>query len=217
MIIAIDESGDAGKKFWRGSSPWLLMAAVVVEDEHQRTVKDAIASFLQAQRFHDELHFAHNPPEIHRAFLEWMHGQPFTFTCLAIRKQPLLRRKPWLFRSRLALYSYALDRLFQAMQPTLDAPVVYMDRNGGRWFTKAISRQLLHRHGSRHKGDRHGIAAIYTVESLDNRLIQLADYVAGVSSHFIQNYSDADLYDQWLRSKGVIVFDGDTAAQHQRA
>ena len=33
MKIAIDESGDSGRKFWSGSSRWFILTAVIVPDD----------------------------------------------------------------------------------------------------------------------------------------------------------------------------------------
>lgn len=208
MIIAIDESGDAGKKFWRGSSQWFVVSAVVIASDHRQAVYDAITTFRHVYRFHDELHFAHNPPSIQNDFLAAMEQQPYQFVSYAMRKPAVLRTKPWIFRSRLALYNYALSRLFATLHGIAEQPVVYIDRNGGRWFSKAITRNLYKQYGMRHKGDRRGIKVIHTVDSVEQPLIQLADYIAGATNHFVQRYSDADLYTQHVQSKGQLIIEG---------
>lgn len=207
MIVAIDESGDAGKKFWRGSSRWFLLAAVMIDGQiaHDQ-VNAAIKDFYAHTKLDEELHFAHNSDYIHHEFLSAMSRQSFTFTCIAINKTKLVRTKPWIFRSRLALYNYAFGQLFTELKPQLVSPTVLIDRNGGRWFTKAINKYLYHNFGKRHKGDVHAIQNIYTEDSDSQPLIQLADYVAGAANHFVQQYSDAELFDQYLHAKGVIVF-----------
>ena len=194
MILAIDESGDAGKKFWKGSSRWFVVAAVIVDgDIAQDQVHRSIKAFYKKTNLQEELHFAHNSDLVHRMFLEAMSSQSFTFACIAVNKTKLLRSKPWVFRTRLALYNYTFGQLFIKLRPQLDNPIVIIDRNGGRWFTKAINKYLYHNFGHRHKGDAHAIQNIYTEESVSQPLIQLADYVAGATNHFVQNYSDANL------------------------
>ncbi len=208
MILAIDESGDAGKKFWRGSSRWFLVAAVVVDgDIAHDQVSRAIQNFYKQHNLQEELHFAHNTDEIHNAFLHTMQSQSFSFVCVAVNKTALLRKKPWLFRSRLSLYNYSFGQLFIRLRPQLDHPIVLIDRNGGRWFTKAINKYLYHNFGNRHKGDQHAIAHIYTEDSVSQPLIQLADYIAGAANHFVQQYTDAHLYSEYLHAKGEIYYE----------
>lgn len=208
MILAIDESGDAGKKFWRGSSRWFLLAAVMVNgDESHARIKKAISDFYVLNKLDEELHFSHNSDEIHHKFLHSMMSQDFSFVCYAINKTKLIRTKPWVFRSRLALYNYAFGNLFTELRPQLNSPTVLIDRNGGRWFTKAVDKFLYHNFGMRHKGDAHAIKTIITDDSEQQPLIQLADYVAGSANHFVHNYSDANLFVEYLHEKGVIVFE----------
>ena len=208
MVIAIDESGDNGKKLWHGSSRWFILgAAIANETDTCGVVCRAVKQFVHDYDMVEELHFSHNTPETHEAFLQYMNGQDYLFACYAIDKRKLLARRPWVLRSKLQLYDYALGALFEKIKMGLDNPTVIIDQNGPPWLTKSVNKYVLNNYGSRHKGDNHAIKDMYADNSATQPLLQLADYIAGASRHYIESYTDAYLYEKYLASKGKIFFD----------
>ncbi len=207
MRIAIDESGDSGRKFWAGSSRWFVLTAVIVPDNLVcGPTCQAVDEFRYSQEGGRELHFAHNSHDQHVRFFQHMQGKDFIFASICIDKKKLLRSKPLVFRSKMNLLRFAFEQLFYNLRPWLDHPVVVVDRSGSRQFNKALSRHLLRLFGSRHKGDLRSIDYIQMVDSNDEPLVQLADYVAGAIHHHVDGRHTSNTFELYLQDKGKIYF-----------
>lgn len=207
MKIAIDESGDNGRKFWRGSSRWFILTAVVVPDDMTcGPTCQAVQKFSAEYNWGKELHFSHNSHEQHAAFLNYMHDKEFVYASLCIDKQRLILKKPFLFRHKMSLLQYAFEELFKELKPWLDNPVVLIDTNGSKGFNRALGRHLLQTFGSKHKGDVHSIKQARSVDSTQEPLVQLADYVAGAVHHHIDGRHKSLTYEQYLKDKGKLIF-----------
>ena len=106
----------------------------------------------------------------------------------------------------MALVHYAFDNLFDQLQPWLDNPTVLVDTNGGRHFNRSLARHLMDLFGSRHKGDVHSISQVVTVDSRQEPLVQLADYIAGAVRHHVDTTYEGTAYELYLADKGKIFF-----------
>lgn len=208
MKIAIDESGDTGRKLWHGSSKWFVLAAAIVPESENGCgpTCQSVAHYQQERMDGFELHFSKNSHQQHLDFLEYMHDKDFIFAAVAIDKRRLLARKPYVLRSKMSLLQYAFDNLFGQLQPWLDNPTVLIDTNGSRHFNRALSRHLLDRFGSRHKGDVHAIKQTVAVDSRQEPLVQLADYIAGAVRHHVDRANASSAYELYLADKGKIFF-----------
>ena len=208
MKIAIDESGDTGRKFWNGSSKWFVLAAAIVPDNIDGCGPTcmSVAHYQQEHMGGFELHFSKNSHQQHLDFLQYMHDKDFVFAAVAIDKKQLLMRKPYVLRSKMSLLRYSFDALFDQLQPWLDNPTVLIDSSGSRHFNKALSRHLLGVFGSLHKGDIHSIKQVLAVDSKQEPLVQLADYVAGAVRHHVDKVNASSAYELYLFDKGKIFF-----------
>lgn len=205
MKIAIDESGDSGRKFWKGSSKWFILAAVIVPDDMVcGPVCVAVDDYRQNTNSGYELHFAHNSHEQHVNFFEYMKSREFIFASICIDKQSLAFRQPQMLRSKMVLYKFAFEKLFTELKPWLDHPTVLIDTNGPTHFNKALSNHLLRIFGSKHKGDINSIEQIRAVDSKTEPLVQLADYVAGAIHHHVDGRHTSNTYEVYLQNKGKI-------------
>lgn len=204
--IAIDESGDSGRKIWKGSSRWFVVAAVIVPDVGMSCGQVCRDVYEYSQRFMggSELHFAHNSHDQHTRFFEYVHDKEFVFAAVALDKLQLLRKKPYVLRTKMSLLRYSLEQLFGNLQPWLDNPVVVADTNGSKQFNRALSRHMQRRFGSRHKGDYKAIADFITVDSKSEPLIQLADYVAGAVRHHVDTSYNSHSFEKYLADKGRV-------------
>ena len=182
-------------------------AAIANESDTCGVICKSVENFVHDYDMIDELHFSHNTQQTHEDFLKYINNQDFLFACYAIDKRKLLASKPWVLRSKLQLYDYALGALFEKIKMGLDSPTVIIDRNGPPWLTKSVNKYVLTHYGSKHKGDTHAIKEMYADDSAHQPLLQLADYIAGASRHYIENYTDAYLYNKYLAKKGKIFFD----------
>jgi hypothetical protein len=208
MKIAIDESGDTGRKLWRGSSRWFVLAAAIVPEALNGCGPTCqhVARYREQYMGDEELHYSKNTHQQHMDFLQYMHDKDFVFASVAIDKRRLLLKKPYLFRTKMTLLHYAFDSLFTELKPWLDNPTVLIDTNGSRHFNRALSRHLLGVFGSHHKGDVHSIKQVMAVDSRSEPLVQLADYVAGAVRHYVDTTNTATAYETYLADKGKIFF-----------
>ena len=139
MKIAIDESGDSGRKFWAGSSKLFILTAVIVPDNMMcGTTCQAVDRYRIERAGGRELHFAHNSHEEHIDFLRYIHDHEFIFVSICIDKPKLYRERPYLLRNKISLLSFTFEQLFIKLQPWLDDPVVLMDTSGSKWLNKAL-------------------------------------------------------------------------------
>ncbi len=208
MKIAIDESGDSGRKFWRGSSRWFILTAVIVSDsEYCGPTCQAVDQYRKINGNGAELHFAHNSHLQHTEFLSYMHDKEFVFASVVIDKKLLFRRKPQLFRSKMIFLQFAFDRLFQELHPWLDNPVVLIDTAGPKHFNRALSRHLMRLFGPKHKGDISSISQAKAVDSRSEPLVQLADYVCGAIHHHVDGaHPTSNTFENLLSDKGKIFY-----------
>ncbi|MFT4532644.1 MAG: hypothetical protein ACI9T8_000675 [Candidatus Saccharimonadales bacterium] len=207
MKIAIDESGDSGRKFWKGSSKWFIVTAVIVPDSKKcGPTCLAVDDYRKTHSAGRELHFTHNSHEQHTRFLQHMHDYEFVYASVCIDKRKLLRKNPRALGSKMALFRFAFDKLFEEITPYLDSPVVLIDTNGPKQFNRSLSRHLIKRFGSGHKNDIHKIEQIRSVDSNKEPLVQLADYVSGTVHHHVDENHHSDTFEQYLSDKGKIVF-----------
>lgn len=154
MLVFVDESGDLGYKFDRGSSAFFTIALVVFTDgETARQCQEAI------RQLHDQLGL---PPcgEFH----------------------------------------FSLENLLEQMT-LLDARVV-LDGSGEREFRKqlrvSLQRQL-------DVEGRKTVRAIRLSRSDSDPLLQLADYVAGVTNRLYTGKGGADEYERYLVPKRGVM------------
>jgi hypothetical protein len=207
MKIAIDESGDGGVQFWRGSSPWFVVAAVIVPDVIRGCglVCSAVDSFRSEAMMGSELHFAHNSHEQHEKFFAHMHGQDYFFIAVAIDKKSFLRRRPHSIVSKKIMLKSALDLLFSELKPYWDNPLILMDGNS-RQFDRMLKLYLLRAFGAPRRSDIRHIQNIIFVDSRTEPLVQFADYVAGAVRHHVDKSYNSRSYERYLVDKGKILF-----------
>jgi hypothetical protein len=135
-----------------------------------------------------------------------MKDKDFVFASICIDKRRLIRTKPYIFRSKMTLLSFTLEQLFMNLKPWLDNPVVLIDRNGSKQFNRALSRHLYRLFGPSHKGDRKSIKNVETVDSINEPLVQLADYVSGAIHHHVDGRHNSKTFEEYLQHKGKLFF-----------
>ena len=207
MKIAIDESGDSGRKFWKGSSKRFIVTAVIVPDNMVcGPTCQAINTYRHEQNGGRELHFSHNSHERHIQFLSYMSDKEFVYASIIIDKRKLIKAKPHVLRSKMSLLQFSFDRLFEELHPWLDDPVVLIDTNGPSRFNRALSRHLMKRFGTHGAKDIHGIKQIRSVDSNKEPLVQLADYVSGAIHHHVDEDHHSKTFEIYVKDKGKLIF-----------
>jgi Protein of unknown function (DUF3800) len=206
MLVAIDESGDTGKRFNRGSSPWFILAAIIVDQDTGLDISKQILEFTISRGL-DEVHYAHDSEQIKHEFLSLAKTWNFNFQVLAIDKKKLLRQKPHALISKSALYNYVLSELHRTTSNSIAHPKILIDSSGNAVFEWSLRRQIGKLWGCVHKGDTYCISGFLSVNSKDQPLVQLADYVAGSARHYVENYTDKYYFADYIADKGVIHYE----------
>ncbi len=185
MLVFIDESGDPGLKVSQGSSRLFVVSLVVFEDDEEAMACDRrIALLRQELKWHDtdEFHFYENSDRIRRAFLEAVASYNFSYYCVVINKDPV-KISPQAFKNIGLFHEYACGLLFEKAKEKLNRATVIIDRTGNLNFKRQLLKYLRQRMNSH---NQELIKELKMQRSSSNNLLQLADYVSGLTNRFIQ-------------------------------
>ncbi len=200
MIAFIDESGDCGFQFERGSSEYFSCVAVLFSDDFLAEACDRAIDELRAElklpvRY--EFHFTHCSDRVRRAFFAKMRAEQFVYHAFVIRKRDLFGDR---FRNKDAFYQFAVGIVCENAQGLLFDAKVVIDRCGDEAF-----RQRLHKGLRERMNADAGLVRIRKIameDSRSNNLIQLADMVCGaVMRGLASGKKDSEYYREVLRGK----------------
>jgi hypothetical protein len=172
MLILIDESGDAGFKVARGSSPYFVVAMVIFRDlQEAEAASAAIAHARDRLKIKTEFKFNKCSHQVRDGFFEAVHPFRFTVRALVVDKARIysqgLRDNKELF------YNYFVKTLLHHDGGALRGARVKIDGSGDRDFKRELERYL------RGQIDGAKVASVRFSESHRDNLIQLADMAAG--------------------------------------
>ncbi len=206
MKIAIDESGDIGRRFWRGSTKWFVLAAAVVQDYNNACgpICSAISDYAKKHNGGAELHFAHNSHQQHQDFFRYISDQDFVFVGVAINKRKLLQIRPQVLATKQTLMRFCTDILFDELRPYLKNPTILIDTSGSEHVNRSIKNHIFELFNK--KQDQRIIQELRYVDSRSEPLVQLADYLAGAIRHHVDPSYSGHSYEKYLRGKGKIIF-----------
>ncbi len=185
MLAFVDESGDPGRKLGLGSSLYFVVAIVTFEDNDEATECDRrIAALRTRLRLpaNYEFHFSHNPETVKEAFLETVTPFPFFYHAFALNKDPSKLTGAG-FGNKESLYKITARFTFENAKPHLHNAIVIIDRCGERRFRDELAAYLRKR--ILDDGGNHLIKQVKIQKSTANNLLQLADYVAGVTNKVV--------------------------------
>ncbi len=193
MIIFIDDSGDAGFKFNKGSSRYFVIAAVIFEDELEaESTALAIKKFKRKLAMPDYREFKFNKSlkDIRCSFLNEVSSFNFNVRCLVIDKTLIYSKN---LREEINLfYSYAIKQLLKNNNDTILNAKIRIDGSGSREFKLSFQTYLR-----KHLNSEQKIVMknCQLVDSKTNVLIQMADMIAGAirRSYHIEK-TDASVY-----------------------
>lgn len=176
MLIYIDDSGDPGFKFDRGSSRYFVMAAVVFLNEaHAKQASRAMDGLRRNLGWHPKHEFKFSKlsksKRIH--FLRTMSQQHFVIRAVLIHKETF--RDNYVVGSKDDFYNFAIKELLEKSEAACYDASLFLDGHGDRIYKKAALRyfkQELETKDCAYKKMRF-------VDSKTDNLIQLADMVAG--------------------------------------
>jgi Protein of unknown function (DUF3800) len=192
MLVFLDESGDAGFKFDRGSSTHFVIALVIFDDplDAEETAL-AIKRLRQQLRKHEKFEFKFNKTDeyLRLQFLEAVRDYKFRVRVMLVDKRKLYSDA--LKGSKDKFYSYFVGQVLAHNHGQITGAKLRVDGSGDREFKKAFTTYLRQKLGA------NVLAHCRFVDSKADNLIQLADMIAG--SVFRANHTvnaDASFYER---------------------
>ena len=98
------------------------------------------------------------------------------------------------------LYKYVCGLVFENAKPYLADATVVIDKSGDREFRNQLAAYLRRR---MKEGGPNPIRKIKMEESSTNNLLQLADYVAGVTNRCVNNRPNAAAHRRLIASREI--------------
>ncbi len=190
MRVFVDESGDTGLKFDRGSSLFFTLAAVVfrTEVEYLRC-EAAIEEFRKKLGWRKDREFKFNKmnAEQREEFLQRVAGQAFTTHVFVLNKKALW---PGALPRKDQMYLRVARWLIQNAMNDLSGATVVFDKCGEREFYTLLRREIILASAERPKA----ISKVIQRESHDEPCLQLADVICGAAARMQSPKQDARSY-----------------------
>jgi len=195
MLIFIDESGDPGFKFSKGSSKFFVMALVAFKEvEQSLKVAKAIDELSGGLRSFTEFKFSKSRPEIRDKFFETISPFQFSIRAIAIRKENLYSRN--LRTDKEKFYSFFVKSMLKFDNGMLQNAKVVIDGSGDRVFKKELAGYL------RRQTRKGAIKTVAFSDSKNDRLIQMADMCVGaIARSYTSEKTDATRWLNMIESK----------------
>lgn len=204
MLAFVDESGDSGRKILQGSSKYFVVSLVTFDDHDEAQECDDRISALRTRLklpANYEFHYSHNSRKVRERFLEEVASSPFFYHTFALNKDPEKLYGPG-FDVKESLYKYTARLTLENAKPYLDNAIVIVDESGNRNFRDELASYLRRRITD--DSGRKLIKKVKIQRSSGNNLLQLADYVAGVSNKYIRGKQEGiEFRQKYLATKEV--------------
>ena len=172
MLILIDESGDAGFKVAKGSTPHFVVAMVIFRDLAQaEATSEAIAYARERLRVKPEFKFNKCSNQVRDGFFDAVQPFKFSVRALVVEKEKVYSES--LRENKERFYNYFVRMLLKHDGGVLKGARVKIDGSGDREFKRELDRYL------RSQSEVGKLASIKFAESHRDNLIQLADMAAG--------------------------------------
>jgi hypothetical protein len=187
MLVFIDESGDRGLKFDRGSSLFFTCVAVVFADNFSADACDRTIDMLRRTLNKPagfEFHFSHCSDAIRTAFLGAIINDTFRYAGFVVDKKRLYGDR---FYRPEQFYEFAVRLVCEQVRPLLNNAKIIIDKSGNREFRLQLAKALK-AHMTDVEGNT-GVKKIAMEGSHSNNLLQLADMVCGAVS---RSYTASD-------------------------
>lgn len=192
MLIFLDESGDPGFKFDKGSSTHFVIALVIFDnpldaEETALAIKRLRERLSLKQQY--EFKFNKTSDSFKHQFFEVMRGKNFRVRAMVVDKRILHSNK--LKGEKESFYSYFVGEVMKQNDGTIQGASLKIDGSGDRAFKQAFQTYL------RKKLQEGTISKFKFVDSKTDSLIQLSDMVAGaIYRHYNPERRDSSYFDR---------------------
>jgi hypothetical protein len=203
MLIFIDDSGDPGFKFEKGSSLYFVIALLIFDDTLEaEKMAVAVKELRRALKIsdHEEFKFNKSNDRIRQAFLKTISQFSFRIRCLVVNKKQIY--SPELKGKKESFYAYFIKEVLKHSNNTILDAKIRIDGSGDREFKKQFLtylRKELNAH------DRNVMRNCKMVDSRTDVLIQSVDMIAGAIRRFhergdvaFRNSIESHIEDEWM-------------------
>jgi len=172
VLVLIDESGDPGFKLAKGSTSHFVVAMVIFQDfEEAERTSAAIETAMEELRVKPEFKFSKCSDAVRDGFFQAVAPFKFIVRAMVVDKAKVYSKN--LREDTERFYNYFVQMLMRHDNDALDGANVKIDGSGDREFKNALAAYLRHQLGDGK------IAKMRFADSRRDRLVQLADMVAG--------------------------------------
>lgn len=183
MFVYLDETGDTGFKFNKGSSRFFVVTILLTTDP--LPLNSAIDEFRRSNHFGDwhEFKFYSSPDSVRERFLRIMLRHEGLIRCLVIDKHLLMQphmRQPDIF------YNYLLKMLLVYNNNRLnDATLILDEREKGKKSKQGLGTYLRR---EINRGGQQKITDIKYHQSHRDNLLQAVDMASGaINAHYAKD------------------------------
>lgn len=146
-------------------------------------------------------HFKENSHRVRLAFLQAVAPYDFTYFGFVLNKDTGKLWGDW-FKVKESLYKSTCNYIFENAKPYLRHATVVLDEAGSKVFRSQLASYLKKRINT---DDQEIIRKVKMQSDKGNNLLQLADYVAGVTNRYQQGKKFSSEYRKFIAHKEVYV------------
>lgn len=198
MLVFIDDSGDPGFKFDKGSSRYFVIACLIFQDELEALkVKVAIKDLRRELKFPDNIEFKFFKSRSITKFAFLKAINKFDFNVRAIVVNKSIIRSNELKNNKNSFYSYIIKMVLQHSNGDILDAKIRIDGSGDRIFRKNFLTYLRKQLNS---GQKRLVRNCKLLDSKSDELIQVADMIAGsIRRSYEGTKSDAQEYKKIIK------------------
>lgn len=177
MLVFIDDSGDAGFKFEKGSSTFFIISCIIFKDELEaEKAAVAIKELRRKLKFPDDVEFKFSKSSriTRQKFLQTINKFNFKIRSVVVNKTIIRSRE--LRGNKNSFYSYVIKLLLQYSDGSILNAKVRIDGSGDRIFRRSFLTYLRKQLNS---SQRKIMKDCQLLDSKNNVLIQMVDMIAG--------------------------------------
>ncbi len=198
MIVYIDESGDTGRKFDKGSSPFFVIAMIYFENDETRKriirSMENLKTELKAKKDF-EFHLKSNTNNQKSAFLELIKKMDFNFSAV------ILNKKVNHYTNRKDMYIKSLRILLRHSKISNQISKIIFDEFFRRSDIHTVEKAILP--AAKMKTGKK--IRIYQKDSQKSNPIQIADYVGGIITKWINHKEGCEQLFEYIQRKQEII------------
>lgn len=201
MLVFIDESGDAGFKFDKGSSTHFVVALVLFANKDEALKTDNHISEIRKQlnlRSDFEFHFHKLRKRFSEHFFIEIKEFDFQYFGIVIDKTQIDASQ---FHSSQSFYNFACELVCQKAKDYLLQATIVIDGEKSREFKAKLGNYLKRNVNDKDSGIFH-IKKVKMQDSAKNNLLQLADMICGTIA---RSFKNAENYREIISEKEVSV------------